>query len=226
MLVLQEGKQVTDLIKDAKKIAIVPVRSDSEDILSASVGFFRALKGSGKDVSLLYPYSFSDQFSQYLKKDEVTAVVGTRSLLVSVDCSNTPQIKGAKHYVEGEFLRMLIYNVPKDFDIEGKVHFSTVGFDYDLVITLGAQKLADIGPIFREFEDLFEGVTVINLDNSSKNEHFGTINVVEPDTESLCQLMLYKLGSWNYKVDKEIAKVLLYGISSMNSVEAPKPANQ
>ncbi len=222
MLVLQEGKQVTDLIKEAKKIAIVPVRADGEDVLSASVGLFKAIKGAGKEVSFLYPYAYSDAFSQHLKKEEVTPVVGTRSLLISVDCSNTPQIKGAKHYVEGEFLRMLVYNVPKDFDVENKIQFSTVGFDYDLIITMGAQKLADIGPIFREFEDLLDGVNVINIDNSAKNEHFGTINVVEPDSDSMCQLLLYKLGSWNYKVDKEIAKVLLYGISTFNNSESSK----
>ena len=74
--------------------------------------------------------------------------------------------------------------------------------------------------MFNEYKEEIKKIFLINIDNSTKNENYGTLNVIEPESGGLCQLVLYKLAAWHYKVDKETAKALLAGITyNASSVE-------
>ena len=64
-------------------------------------------------------------------------------------------------------------------------------------------------------EDELKKVPIINIDNSSRNENFATLNVVEPENLNLSQLVLYRIVSWRYKMDREAATALLTGIAYM-----------
>ncbi len=224
MLILQEGKQVTDLIFDAKNIAVSVAQNSGMDGFCAGVGLYKALRNAGKNVSFLYPYQIDEGLKDLISRDEITQVRGTRDLVVSVDFGGT-SIEKINYFVEGNVCNIVLHPVSKNFNSD-KVKFSTGGFNYDLMISVGAQRLSDHEILFNEFEDELKKIAVINVDNSNKNENFATINVVEPDSESLCQLVLYKLASWHYKVDKEVAKALLTGISDKSENLENKSHNQ
>ncbi len=211
MLVLQEGKQVTDLIFEAKRILIAPTKNCGVEGLCAGIGLYKSLKASGKDSYLTYPYPIPDSVAGLLNKTDLTAVRGTRDLVVSIDFGGT-DIEKVNYSVEGGICKIVVHPVPKDFDT-GRVKFLTGGFNYDLVIFIGAQKLSDHDELFTEFEDELKKVPIINIDNSSRNENFATLNVVEPENLNLSQLVLYRVVSWRYKIDKEAATALLTGIS-------------
>jgi len=85
MLVLKEGKQVTDLIYEAKNAVVIPTRGSGMDGLCAGIALYRSLKNSGKNVSFMYPYPIPFEAVNLISKDEVTPVKGTRDLVVSID---------------------------------------------------------------------------------------------------------------------------------------------
>ncbi|MBI4091219.1 hypothetical protein HY419_00540 [candidate division WWE3 bacterium] len=211
MLVLQEGKQVTDLIKEAGKIAIVPSRASGMDGLCAAVGLFRTLKSSGKETALIYPFQIPYDAGDLISKSEIAEVRGSRDLVIGIDYGGTP-IEKVNYQIEGSIFKLILHPVSRDFDTK-RINFSTSGFNFDLIFSIGAQKLEDHEALFREYGDEIKKSMVINIDNSGRNENYGTMNVVEPENDSLSLLVLHKLTVWNYRIDKEAAKSLLTGIS-------------
>lgn len=211
MQIQREGKEVTDLIYEAKKIVVIPCRTSGMDGLCAAIGIYRSLKNASKNVYFVYPHALPYDAGDLISKNEITFIKGTRDLIVSIDYGSTP-LEKINYAIEGDVCKIVLHPVSKDFDLN-RVKFSTSGFDYDLVISVGAQKLEDHQIIFNEYGDEIKKSFIINIDNSPQNENFGTINVIEPEGGNLCQLVLHKLTAWHYKVDKEVAQALLTGIT-------------
>ena len=211
MLVLREGKQVTDLIREAKKIAICIAGISGVDGFSAGLGLYKTLKTQGKNATILYPFELPQGAESLISSEEVQKTAGTRDLVVNIDYKDT-KIEKVHYYVENEVCHIVLHPVSADFDLN-KITYSAGGFDYDLIISIGAKKLNDISDMFSDFADKLKETTVVNIDSSSNNENFASLNVVEPESESLCQLIMSKHIAWHYKIGKETAEALLFGLS-------------
>lgn len=80
--------------------------------------------------------------------------------------------------------------------------------DYDLLITFGCGKISRPG--FKEIEE-FKG-NIINFDHHPDNALFGTVNLVDPHTAAVAELLYYFLRYCEVSLDKNIATCLLTGI--------------
>ncbi|MGE5392758.1 MAG: DHH family phosphoesterase [Candidatus Saccharibacteria bacterium] len=81
--------------------------------------------------------------------------------------------------------------------------------DYDLLITFGCGKLSRPG--FPEVAE-YSG-KILNFDHHPDNSLFGTVNLVEPKTAAVAELVYYFLKSSDQvAIDKNIATCLLTGI--------------
>ncbi len=79
---------------------------------------------------------------------------------------------------------------------------------FDLLLTFGCNKLTRPG--LDEF--LKVSVPIINFDHHPDNTNFGTVNVVEPETSAVAELVYYFLDFAKATINKEIATCLLTGI--------------
>lgn len=80
--------------------------------------------------------------------------------------------------------------------------------NYDLLIIFGCNKLERTG--FKELTNT--GLPIINFDHHPDNTNFGTINVVDPSTSAVAELVYYFLKEEKTQIDKNIATCLLTGI--------------
>jgi phosphoesterase RecJ-like protein len=80
--------------------------------------------------------------------------------------------------------------------------------NFDLVITFGCNKIERTG-----FDELkkFSG-PILNFDHHPDNTNFGMVNVVDPETSAVAELIYYFLKSGEVEIDKDIATCLLTGI--------------
>jgi phosphoesterase RecJ-like protein len=75
-------------------------------------------------------------------------------------------------------------------------------------MTFGCNQLSRTGlPVLSQFSG-----PVINIDHHPDNKLFGTINIVEPSTSSVAELMYYFFQTCKLPVDHDIATCLLTGI--------------
>ena len=79
---------------------------------------------------------------------------------------------------------------------------------YDLLVIFGCTNLKRPG-----FDELagFQG-KILNIDHHPDNGNFGTINLVDPNTAAVAELVYYFLRSNKAKIDHKIATCLLTGI--------------
>jgi phosphoesterase RecJ-like protein len=80
--------------------------------------------------------------------------------------------------------------------------------DFDLVMTFGCNQISRTG--FAELTK-FTG-PIINIDHHPDNKLFGTVNIVEPSTSSVAELMYYFSVECNLEITKDMATCLLTGI--------------
>jgi bifunctional oligoribonuclease and PAP phosphatase NrnA len=103
-------------------------------------------------------------------------------------------------------------NVPDNLKfLPGWEHVTEVlpkDFEFDLVITFGCNKPERTG--FKEVINTKK--PIINFDHHPDNMNFGTVNVVDPSTAAVAELVYYFLTFADAEITKDIATCLLTGI--------------
>lgn len=214
---MSKNKQMNaqNLINDAKTIAIVPSKIAGADSFTAAVGLYYMLLDLEKDVYFVHQGPVPKPAQGLIDEDRISASVGQRELLVAIDYSDTHA--GQAHYVtENDVLQIRIGPVAKDFDLE-RVKASLTGFDFDLIIVIGAQVTSDLGSTYTQLKTEFEEAKVINIDNTKRNGNFGDLNVVDDDAVTLSSLLFSRAAQWGLVPNEKAARALLTGMTYRNS---------
>ncbi|MBU0535078.1 hypothetical protein KKC62_02805 [Patescibacteria group bacterium] len=212
---VDKTSQIIDLIHGAKSIAIVPSKIAGVDAFASALGLFHMLREENKNVTIVYPGSRPEEFGD-LKDVDITSNVTGRELLVSVDYSGTDASK--VHYsTENNVLYLTVAPISKDFDL-ARVMPVVRGFNFDTIITIGAQMPEDFGQTYSELYEDFAKSDILNLDNTERNQRFGTINIIDSNVNSLSLLVLEKSLRWNLRVNEKAAEALLRGITSRKGI--------
>jgi len=207
--------QILRLIEEAGSIAILPSKTAGIDSFSSAVGLYYMLKEEGKNVSIIYQGAIPEDFGS-VDDVEISNSSSSRELLVSVDYSGTSASK-VNYSTENDVLHFSISPIDRDFDLS-RVKSEIKGFDYDLIITLGAPSRNDLGKLLEDVGGGFGGVDILNIDNSERNQRFGNINVVDPSFDSISLLVLNHALKWNLAVSSKAAEALLKGISRRRGI--------
>jgi len=207
--------QILRLIEEAGSIAILPSKTAGIDSFSSAVGLYYMLKDEGKNVSIIYQGAIPEDFGS-VDDVEISNSSSSRELLVSVDYSGTSASK-VNYSTENDVLHFSISPIDRDFDLS-RVKSEIKGFDYDLIITLGAPSRNDLGKLLEDVGGGFGGVDILNIDNSERNQRFGNINVVDPSFDSISLLVLNHALKWNLVVSSRAAEALLKGISRRKGI--------
>ncbi len=80
----------------------------------------------------------------------------------------------------------------------------------DLIVVLDLSDLDRLGPVYDP--DLFSRVPILNVDHHVSNQHFGTVNVVDPTASATCELLYDVIQDLGVEIDSEIATWLLAGL--------------
>jgi nanoRNase/pAp phosphatase (c-di-AMP/oligoRNAs hydrolase) len=205
--------EIENLIEGAKHIAIVPSKISSTDAFSAAVGLYYMLLDKDKQLSFIYPGKLPELFQDFKLMDpsQIKSDTSSRSLMVSIDYSETPAAS-VRYSNDDNVLHLEISPISREFDLN-RVKASVAGFDFDLVITIGAQSVDDLGYIYKNLEKEFKSAKIINIDNSSMNGKFGSINLVDTTKDNLSLLMFDLAAGLGMAPDVKAAKSLLIGMT-------------
>ena len=201
-----------NLISEAKTVALVPSKIAGTDSFAAAVGLYYMLTESGKDVYFVYPGKIPDEATNLISKDRIVSNVSERELMVTIDYAGTPA--ASAHYAtEGDKLIIKVGPVSKEFPKDEKIKSELVGFDFDVIIVLGAQELADLGGTFSNLRESFNGAKVINIDNTERNAEYGDVNLIDVTAGSLSQQVFKLASALNLVPGEKTANALLTGMT-------------
>ncbi|MBU1017048.1 hypothetical protein KJ678_02690 [Patescibacteria group bacterium] len=209
MLISDDKKHVLDLIENAKKVLVIPDTTERTDALSAALAISFIIKDLSKEVSLLYSKEFPIELKEFENLLDIKKVFDQKSLVVGINYKDTP-VEKINYYIKDETLNLVVTPIPSSFDLN-RVSFTKTGETYDLIIVIGAKNLGELGNVYYENTEYFRKTPVLSIDNRDETANFGTININEPEFDTLTELMYNKLAVWGFKPNKNAAKALLLG---------------
>ena len=207
---------IQSYIDKANSIAIVPSKINGADAYSAGCGLYKSLKILDKKVSFIHTHKVPEGCEHLLTQEELINDIFERELHVSIDYSQTPAAR--VHYsTENDVLHLKVKPIDKNFDLS-RVKATIKGFNFDLVIVIGATELEDLGQIYHELKESFNLSSIINIDHSSLNKHYGKVNLIDNTKDSISTLMLQTISKLNYPLTDNIAKCFLTGLIAKNQI--------
>lgn len=214
----QDKKQIVDLIDRAKNVAIMPAMAAEADSFSAATGIYHMLTqkhGSQKNIKFVYFGDIPSVCNNLINNKEISSNLSERDLIISIDYSETPASK-ISYSTEEDVFYLKMGPISKDFDTK-KIKARITGFNFDLIITVGARELGDLGQIYENLRDEIHKAKIINVDTSADNKRFGVVNIVDTESDSLSTLVFKSANDWGLTPNKDSAKALLTGITYRNN---------
>lgn len=210
--------QIIDLIEDASHIAIIPSKVGQDDSFSAAVGLYYTLLekyGSEeyclKDIKFIYFGKVPESCKNLIQTNDISDNLDERDLIVSIDYSGTYANK--VHYsTENDILQVKISPIPTDYELS-RIKSRVVGFNFDLIITIGARELEDLGSVYSRLKSEIHDAKIINFDNSNSNKRFGTLNIIDTEADTFSSLIFKKMSQLYLIPNKKSAAALLYGMT-------------
>jgi hypothetical protein len=210
---LTPKQQASELIKQAHNIMIVTGREPNNDQFSAAIAMQRVLNKLQKQASVVItdelPKSSALYDTQFISKD----IQGVRDFIISLDMHSVVVDK-LKYNVEGEKLDITITPLNGNFNAKD-VTFEQGPYKFDLVIALGVPQITKLDKIVEQNPTIFDGLHLINVDYHRINEEYGSVNYIDQNSSSVCEMLVSLFESLEQGiVDESIATALFTGITS------------
>ncbi len=213
--------QVNDLKKvlgEAKHILVVMPQQATPDHLAAGLSLYLSLMQSQKDVAIATDSTILVGHTHLFGVGQIQNKMPQSSggnLVITLggvaENGTAPALQRLDYSTAGNDLNLVFYVLPGQ-KFEPK--FITPHYEggFDVVIAVGAQNLQSLGNLYSQNQSSFEGIQIVNIDRDGANSQFGTVNIVDPETTSLSEMVGHLLYDSQMNVDQDVATNILNGI--------------
>lgn len=213
---LTPKQQAVELIKQANHILLVAGKQPNNDQLGAMVALDLVLKRAGKQVSAIVTGEMP-KAAQILDVRGISRdLTGIRDFIIRLDTS-TVEVDKLRYEVNEDNLEVVVSPFSGNFTAQD-ASFDYGAYKFDLVIVVGVSQISKIDAILEENPTIFDGLHLINIDAHRSNEQYGSVNYIEPQASSVCEMLVGVLESVAQgMIDYHVATALLTGIMSSTS---------
>lgn len=228
-MALPELQQAVSLINRASQILLIVSEKPSLDAFSSLTALYLALLNvkDAEHVSAVSP-SHVPVNLQFLPGSSQVQMEPTTQTDVILDIAGPAKALAIRQEPLSGGLRLHV-TFPEGITV-GKDQLETLvrALPYDLVIVLGAADLEELGLIFTRHTDFFYNTPIINLDHRAKNEHFGTVNIVDITASSVAEVTSSLITVLpNTRLTADLATSLYAGIvAGTDSFQKPSTTPQ
>lgn len=214
-------------IDQAKNILVLPSSPPDGDSIGSALALYLALQKKGKKVTVVAADPVPDAYkflpdSQTVESDYNFG----HDFIVTLDVANTG-FKDLQYEVKDHKVNIII--TPEHGQIEpGNLMINQDASKFDLIITVDTAEVKQLGKVYEANQDLFEKLTVINIDHHPSNTKFGNLNLVSPDKAATTLMLTEMFQAYDSSViDSDVATLLLAGLitdtgSFQNSNTSPE----
>ncbi len=204
--------QIKELFDSAKNILICLPRKVSFDQVAAALSLYLSFGKTQKNVSIVAPEPMTVGFSHLVGVNKIKdKIVGTNLVLtIQTPIENIDKVSSKD---DGKYLSLII--IPKNGAspiTPEQISFTQAGNGFDLIFTIGARKLEELGKIYLENQETFNTKPIINIDNNSQNISFGTLNLVDLSASSCSEIVAFLISGLGLPTDGDIGSNLFLGL--------------
>jgi nanoRNase/pAp phosphatase (c-di-AMP/oligoRNAs hydrolase) len=222
-MALNLNQQIFQAIKNSQHCLITFRKNFTVDSVASSLAFFLTLKKMDKLADVTCDEFELPKNLKFLPNPEIIKpkLSNLQKFIISLDIKEN-DLDQFSYNIENEKLN--IYLSPKNGSIDFEtLKTSTSKYRYDLIFVIDAPDLQSLENLYHHHRDFFYDTTIINIDCNPENEHFGQINLTNPNAVSTSEILFDLIESFgNELIDPEIATCLLTGmIAKTNSFKTP-----
>jgi hypothetical protein len=211
-----------DQITNAQNVLVVLPAQFSTDELAASLALFLSLDAIKKQPTIVTEGTLKVSDSNLYGVGQIQkSIPGTSggNLTLTLEGvvgsdGTVPALEKLDWYPEGGNLNLVFHVLPGQRFEPSRIVPKTQGSGFQLIFCIGAPNLNALGGVYTSNPDAFSGVTLVNIDNDPTNSGFGAINVVDPGSASVSEMVAQILPSLQLPVDGDLSSNLLAGIYS------------
>lgn len=208
----QTVSKLNEFLQSKKNIAVVVPKDPNVDQMAAALSLYLSLASSGRQVTVATPNEPLVELSHLVGIDRVKTSLaeGGGDLVVSFPYREG-EIEKVSYTLEDGLLNIVVKAGESGLNFDqNEVKYTRGGTGTDLLFTVGASRVSDLGKLF-DPQNLKE-TTVVNIDNSSQNQGFGDLVLVSARNSSICELVTNLILSLNLPMNADISQNLLDGI--------------
>lgn len=193
--------------------AIILPANPTVDAIASATALYLGLVKMGKNISLACAQTVSNDLTAS-DKIQSNLVTSGDNLVISFPYTDGA-IDKVDYNIQGEFFNLIVtprQGYPKMNPQQVKYSYS--GGLLDFVIIIDSPTLNNLGSIYSDNQNMFQGREIVNIDRHLTNSFFGTINLVNKTSSSVSELILNILQQLKVEIDKDMATNLYAGVSA------------
>ncbi|MDH7476504.1 MAG: DHH family phosphoesterase [Microgenomates group bacterium] len=203
--------KIADIINKGNSGAIVLNQNPTVDSVAAATALYLFLTKIGKNISLVCSQPVNNNLFGS-DKIQTDLTVSGNNLVISF-----PYVEGSidkvDYNIQGNFFNLIITPRAGQPKLDpNQVKFLYSGGTLDFIITIDASSLTDLGEIYSNYQNEFQGKNIINIDRHFNNSFFGTVNFVNKTSSSTSEMVFKIIRSLNGQLDSQIATNLYAGL--------------
>lgn len=214
-MALNELEQIRQTINQARHVLITFRKDASVDAISGALALALVLQKINKLVDVTCDgFNLPSNLTFLPGTDRITSRLANLQKLVISLRNSRDNVDQFSYDLENGDLK--IYLSPKSGSFQkSDVWTEQSDYKYDLIITVDTPDLDSLGDVYRQATEFFYHTTIINLDHHIENEHYGQINLTNPNAAATCEAIYQLLRELNASlISREVATCLLTGIIS------------
>lgn len=205
------------LIETTKEVIIALPANPTLDAVASSLSLYLGLSVRGISATVVCPTVMTVEFNQLVGVDKIGNNISNsrgKNLVISFPYQEG-SIEKVSYNIESNTFNLVIEpregypQVTQDM-----IRFSANGGNIDLIITIGVDRLTDLGQVYNNAQSLFAQKPILNVGTGRENSRFGKVNVVDPNVSSISELMIDLFSNLGITLNADIASNLLAGITS------------
>lgn len=204
---------IKDQLKEGASIFIVFGGNVTVDHVGAALALFLTFKKAGFDALVASPSEMRAEFTYLVGLDKVGRTIGNRNLVISFKDYQPGSVDKVSHNDDvGDKFELTIQ--PKSghkAPDPSKIDYYFTGAQADLIFIIGTARFEDLGSLYESETNLFHDTPTVII-NKHQNTAYGSINIVDSNASSLCELTAEVLENLGYPAEGDIASNLLSGI--------------
>lgn len=218
-MISQELKnQAVNLIKQAKKILIIPSAPADGDSLGSTLALYSAFKKIGKEVTAVCTETIPEVYRFLKSLDAISKEKSfPQEFVITIDAKNVG-ITNVRHEITPDKVNIIV--TPKSGNITSElISFGRGKPLFDLIVMVDGGGIEQFKTIYEANIELFQQVPILNIDHHVSNNGFGKVNYIDVMASSTTVLItdLIETLDKEYAMDKplidpDIATHLLVGL--------------
>lgn len=214
MQISPQPQQVLDVINESRSLCLITDAGGSIDSVSAMLAFYHLFK-KYKKIRLVVPEEVPSFCHSLPESSIIERDLGPKKLSINLD-TNGVVLEKVSYFTEGRTFKMILHPQTRSFDVE-RVSYEYLGFSFDLFLFFGVESLGKTAALFNyDFGEIYKN-TSINFDVRAGNESFASINIIDTNSPSICEMLFKMIGYWKLNFDRDVSLCLLNGLAHFQS---------